>query len=75
VANNIRQLGTVVAMEVETAQGSYMSDLAPRLMAQFRARDVLLRPLGNTLYVMPPYCISDADLARVYAAIGEVLGG
>ena len=54
---------TVVAMEVETAQGSYMSELAPRLMAQFRARDVLLRPLGNTLYVMPPYCISDADLA------------
>ncbi len=75
VANNIRQLGTVVAMEVETAQGSYMSELAPRLMAQFRARDVLLRPLGNTLYVMPPYCISDADLALVYAAIGAVLGG
>ncbi len=73
--NDLRQLGTVVAMELEERGGAYLSSLGPRLMAFFRDRDVLLRPLGNTVYVMPPYCISDADLARVYAVIGEASGG
>lgn len=70
---NLRRIGTIVAMEIEQAEGGYLSDLAPRLMAFFRERDVLLRPLGNTLYVMAPYCIDDDELARVYAAIGEAL--
>jgi adenosylmethionine-8-amino-7-oxononanoate aminotransferase len=71
--SNLRQLGTIVAMELEDRAGSYMSALGPRLMAFFRERDVLLRPLGNTVYVMPPYSIADDDLARVYAVIVEAL--
>jgi adenosylmethionine-8-amino-7-oxononanoate aminotransferase len=71
--SNLRQLGTIVAMELEDRAGSYMSALGPRLMAFFRERDVLLRPLGNTVYVMPPYSIADDDLARVYAVIGEAV--
>ena len=30
---------------------------------------VLLRPLGNTIYVMPPYCISEMELAQIYGEI------
>lgn len=71
--NNLRQLGTIVAMEVEAEEGAYLSVLGPRLMGFFRERNVLLRPLGNTVYVMPPYCISDEDLAEVYRVIGEAL--
>ncbi|MEG3180446.1 adenosylmethionine--8-amino-7-oxononanoate transaminase [Sphingomonas sp. LT1P40] len=71
--NNLRQLGTIVAMEFEAPEGAYLSALGPKLMTFFRERDVLLRPLGNTVYIMPPYCISDDDLARVYAVIGEAL--
>ncbi|RYY43901.1 MAG: adenosylmethionine--8-amino-7-oxononanoate transaminase [Sphingomonadales bacterium] len=73
--SDLRQIGTIVAMEFEQAAGSYMSTLGPRLMAFFRDRDVLLRPLGNSVYVMPPYCISDDDLARVYAVIREAVDG
>jgi adenosylmethionine---8-amino-7-oxononanoate aminotransferase len=65
-----RQLGTVTAFELGSAQG-YLSDLAPRLLAFFRDRDLLLRPLGNTVYVMPPYCIDDEDLERIYNAVEE----
>ena len=36
------------------------------LLAHFSRQDILLRPLGNTIYVMPPYCIDDADLERIY---------
>ncbi|ODP38624.1 adenosylmethionine--8-amino-7-oxononanoate transaminase [Sphingomonas turrisvirgatae] len=71
--NNLRQIGTVVAMEFQDRSGSYLSDLGPRLLNFFREREVLLRPLGNTVYVMPPYCISDDDLARIYAVIDQAL--
>ncbi|MBO6527718.1 adenosylmethionine--8-amino-7-oxononanoate transaminase [Erythrobacter sp.] len=67
-----RQMGTIAAFDVGEADG-YLSDLAPRMLAMFCERDVLLRPLGNTVYVMPPYCITAAQLDRVYAVIGEVL--
>ncbi len=67
---NARRLGTIAAFELDGDEG-YLSDRAPRLMAQFREAGVLLRPLGSTLYVMPPYCIDDADLDAIYGALGE----
>ncbi len=67
-----RQIGTIAAIDIGAGAG-YLSDLAPRLLAFFRERDVLLRPLGNTVYIMPPYCISDEELDRVYHAIGAAL--
>ncbi|MBD3772851.1 MAG: adenosylmethionine--8-amino-7-oxononanoate transaminase [Rhodobacteraceae bacterium] len=68
---NARRCGTVAALELGDATGAYLSDLGPRLLKRFREADLLLRPLGNTVYVMPPYCIGDADLARIWQAIGE----
>ena len=65
---NARQLGTVTAFEIEAPTSGYLSAIGPRLLAFFRERDVLLRPLGNTIYMMPPYCIGEADLDAVYAA-------
>ncbi len=69
---NARVLGTIAAFEVGSGEG-YLADIAPRLMAYFRENDVLLRPLGDTVYVMPPYCIEKSDLVRVYAAISGAL--
>ena len=65
-----RRIGTVTALEIGGADG-YLSARAPALLAFFRERNVLLRPLGSTVYVMPPYCISDDDLDAVYAAIAD----
>lgn len=67
---NPRRIGTVAAVELGDPQGRYLSDLGPALLARFRDAGLLLRPLGNTVYVMPPYCIDDADLDAIYAAIG-----
>jgi adenosylmethionine---8-amino-7-oxononanoate aminotransferase len=66
-----RQLGTIAAVEIGGGEGDYLSRLAPALLAHFRERDLLLRPLGNTVYVMPPYCIDEADLDRLYGAIAD----
>ncbi|HVR90210.1 MAG TPA: adenosylmethionine--8-amino-7-oxononanoate transaminase [Novosphingobium sp.] len=64
-----RRLGTIAAFEVGDDTGRYLSTVAPRLMAFCHARNVLVRPLGNTVYIMPPYCIDDADLGAIYEAI------
>ena len=69
--HSARALGTIAALEIGAGEGAYLSGLGPKLLAFFRERDLLLRPLGNTVYVMPPYCIGDDDLDAVYAAIGE----
>lgn len=68
---NPRQCGTIIAIDYEGSGAGYLSGLGPRLMAFFRDQDLLVRPLGNTAYVMPPYCIEADDLARVHAALGE----
>jgi adenosylmethionine-8-amino-7-oxononanoate aminotransferase len=68
---NARQLGTITAFDIRTPSSGYLSAIGPRLLAFFRERGVLLRPLGNTVYVMPPYCIDEADLDKVYAAIAD----
>jgi adenosylmethionine-8-amino-7-oxononanoate aminotransferase len=69
-----RQLGTITAIDLEVPVGGYLSTIGPRLLAFFTERNLLLRPLGNTVYVMPPYCIDDADMAALYDAIAEWLG-
>lgn len=72
--DNPRTLGTIAALDLKTSgETGYMSDLAPRLLTFFREQDVLLRPLGNTVYVMPPYCITDDELARIWDAIGAAV--
>lgn len=65
----VRQTGTIAAMDVRAPDRGYFAALGPRLAASFQAGEVLLRPLGNTLYVLPPYCVTDDDLDRVYGAI------
>ena len=70
MVRNARRCGTIAALELGDPAGSYLSELGPRLLRRFREADLLLRPLGNTVYVMPPYCIEDEDLARIWAEIG-----
>ena len=70
-----RQLGTVGVIELKLPPGEkpgYFSTLAPRLRAGALARGVLLRPLGNVLYAVPPYCVSNEELATVYRVMGEL---
>lgn len=70
---NARSCGTIFAAEiVSVEENSYTNSLRDRLYHEFMKRDVLIRPLGNTIYLMPPYCITDDELTRVYAVINEV---
>jgi adenosylmethionine-8-amino-7-oxononanoate aminotransferase len=66
---NVRQVGTITALDLKADDAGYLAEIGPRLHAFFRERQILLRPLGNTIYVLPPYCTSDDDLAAIYDAI------
>jgi adenosylmethionine-8-amino-7-oxononanoate aminotransferase len=68
---NVRQTGTIVALDLEVSTSGYLSDVGPKLRAFFRQRDLLIRPLGNVIYLMTPYCVTSDDLDRAYAAIDE----
>jgi len=72
---NARRLGTIAAFELAESAKGYLASVAPRLMAFARARGVLIRPLGPTVYVMPPYCIDDDDLSAIYATLREFVSG
>ncbi|MBL4693092.1 MAG: adenosylmethionine--8-amino-7-oxononanoate transaminase [Magnetovibrio sp.] len=69
--SNLRQCGTIAAMDVNVSDQGYLSDIAPKLYDHFQKQDVLLRPLGNTVYILPPYCLTDLDLDKIYHVISD----
>lgn len=71
---NVRYRGTILALEVETEGAtSYFSNIRDYLYEFFLERNVLLRPLGNVVYILPPYCMRATELERVYGVIEEAL--
>ncbi|WP_316818918.1 adenosylmethionine--8-amino-7-oxononanoate transaminase [Pedobacter nyackensis] len=71
---DIRQRGTILVMEWETGDDTtYLSGLRDNLYLYFLERGIVLRPLGNVLYILPPYVISDEDLAYIYKTILKAL--
>ncbi|HYA63426.1 MAG TPA: adenosylmethionine--8-amino-7-oxononanoate transaminase [Candidatus Sulfotelmatobacter sp.] len=68
-----RQLGTMGAIELVADDAGYLSALRPKLYGFFLEHGVLLRPLGNVVYVLPPYVIEPDELHRVYDVIVEAI--
>ncbi|MCK1727318.1 adenosylmethionine--8-amino-7-oxononanoate transaminase [Bradyrhizobium sp. 142] len=68
---NVRRTGTIAALDLKTSDAGYLADIGPKLQQFFKDRNLLLRPLGNTIYVMPPYCVTAADLDEIYAGIRD----
>ncbi|MEX1316900.1 MAG: adenosylmethionine--8-amino-7-oxononanoate transaminase [Synechococcaceae cyanobacterium] len=68
-----RCLGTVAAFDVDVDNPGYLSAVGQRIQHHCLEDGVYLRPLGNVVYLLPPLCLSDAQLERCYAAIGSAL--
>jgi adenosylmethionine---8-amino-7-oxononanoate aminotransferase len=66
-----RRTGAIAAIDLKVRDAGYLSGLGPQLRDFFLQRGILLRPLGNTIYVMPPYCIESDQLAQIFDAIEE----
>jgi adenosylmethionine-8-amino-7-oxononanoate aminotransferase len=67
----VRQLGTILAAEIGAPGSDYLSDMGPELLHWFAARDLLIRPLGRTVYLLPPYCSTEDELRACHRAIAE----
>jgi adenosylmethionine-8-amino-7-oxononanoate aminotransferase len=72
VVGNVRTIGGVLAMEL-VSDGGYLDQVGPQLAAAFLDRGLLLRPLGNVLYFMPPYVITEEETAWAIDQIAQVL--
>ena len=69
-----RQQGTILAIEWKVdAAYSYFSSIRDQLYQFFLDRKILCRPLGNVIYLLPPYCITNEELAYIYGVIEEGL--
>jgi adenosylmethionine---8-amino-7-oxononanoate aminotransferase len=67
-----RVLGAVLAFEVKEG-GQYQSEASRKLRTWYLANGFNIRPIGSTVYLMPPYCITDEELDRAYAGMVEGL--
>jgi adenosylmethionine-8-amino-7-oxononanoate aminotransferase len=72
---NVRVMGSIFAFDVKTDAGDfgYLSNIRDTLYNYYLDHDVLLRPLGNTVYILPPYCIEKHELERIYDTIWRSL--
>jgi adenosylmethionine---8-amino-7-oxononanoate aminotransferase len=70
---NKRSLGTILAFEIEQGADGYLNTVKEYVTEQALKQGVYLRPLGNTVYIMPPYCITDNELKKVYSVILSIL--
>jgi len=69
-----RVLGVIFALEIKTeGTESYYGDFRNKLYNFFIGKGVILRPVGNIVYILPPYIISDTELEKIYQTIEEAL--
>ncbi|QOF72143.1 adenosylmethionine--8-amino-7-oxononanoate transaminase [Aminobacter sp. SR38] len=68
---NVRTAGTIAAVDLRVGKAGYLAEVGPKMRAFFLERGLLVRPLGNVVYLLPPYCVTAAELDRLYDAVDE----
>ena len=69
----LRQIGSIMAFDIKSKDDNYKNSLSEKLRFLFLSQGFNIRPIGSTVYLMPPYCISDKDLDKTYEVILETL--
>ena len=62
-------LGTILAFEIMQGNDEYLNNISSIITKKSLDKGVYIRPLGNTVYIMPPYCITEIELQKVYTVI------
>ncbi len=65
--------GTVAAFDLVVEQPGYLNAVGRQLQRHCLGQGVYIRPLGNVVYLLPPLCLSDAQLDQCYEAIAQGL--
>ena len=75
IVRNVRILGTVIAFEISIGDDGYINPAGLDLTQRALEKGVYLRPLGNTVYIMPPYCITEKEMDQVYTFLVQYIEG
>lgn len=59
-------LGTILSIEIDAGRTSYLNNIRDYLYEFFLEKGILIRPLGNIIYLLPPYCITPDELEFIY---------
>jgi adenosylmethionine-8-amino-7-oxononanoate aminotransferase len=70
--NHFRVCGTIAAFELP-GEGEYLSEIGVPLEKRCLEQGVFIRPLGRTVYLLPPYCTTEAELEHAYQIVAEAL--
>ena len=62
----LRKIGSIMAFDIKSKDDNYKNSLSEKLRFLFLSQGFNIRPIGSTVYLMPPYCISDKDLDKTY---------
>lgn len=68
-----RTLGVIFALEIDREGESYYGSFRNRLYDFFIAKGIILRPVGNIIYILPPYIMTDTQLDEIYKTIQEAI--
>lgn len=69
----VRHLGAILAIEINVGSEGYFSDVRDKMYHFMISKGILMRPLGNVIFLNPPYCISDEELDYTFGMIQEML--
>ncbi len=69
----VRHLGAILAIEINVGSEGYFSDVRDKMYHFMISNGILMRPLGNVIFLNPPYCISDEELDYTFEMIQEML--
>ena len=71
---NVRQIGTIIAFEICTAdKDDYLNNVSKSFSPFCLRKGVYLRSMGNTIYIMPPYCITSRELKKIYSVVVDFI--
>lgn len=68
-----RNLGVIAAWDLRVEDAGYASAVRKEVFEFFFSRGILIRPMGNVMYILPPYCITDDELSKVHDAVHDFL--
>jgi len=72
--HKVRSCGTILAIDIKTkAETGYFNPARSKVYQFFKERGLIIRPLGNTIFINPPYCITPEELSFIYKTVDELL--
>jgi adenosylmethionine-8-amino-7-oxononanoate aminotransferase len=70
---SVRTLGTIIAFDIPQGEDGYLNNLSGKFTRAAMEKGVYIRPLGNTVYLMPPYCLQETEWQRIRSVLFDVL--